>query len=100
VLNLINKKIIRLTDFYKPDEKEPAAFDFAEEESNLKNYPILLTHEGMKKYITAFEDRMNQKILYLPQGKRLSYRDICLEQVRLLARHLKDEAQYAAYIMK
>jgi len=100
VLNVINKKIIRLTDFYKPDEKEPAAFDFAEQDLKAADYPILSVHEGMKKFITAFEDRMNQKIMYLPQGKQLSYRDICLEQVRLLARHLKEDGNYAAYMMR
>jgi len=100
VLTLINKKIIQVMDFYRPDEREPAAFDFAEEDTQRKEYPILLAHGGMKKFITHFEGRLNQKVLYSPNGKRLRYRDVCLEQVRLLARHLRDEDEYKPYVMR
>ena len=31
-LSLFNKRIIRSTDFYRPEDREPAAFDFAETE--------------------------------------------------------------------
>jgi len=67
------------------------AFDFADEDPAKEGYPILLTHVGMKKFITHFENRLNQQVLYLPKAKRLTYRDVCLEQVRLLARALFDE---------
>ena len=95
-----NKKIIRATDFYRPEEREPAAFDFAEETPVREEYPILLTHEGMKKFITHFENRLNQRVLCLPKRKRMTYRDICLGQVRLLARHLNGEAEYKSYMMR
>jgi len=100
VLTLVNKKIIRLTDFYKPEEKEPAAFDFAEEQPSREGYPILLIYEGMKKFIVHFESRLNQKVMYLPKAQRLSYREVCLEQVRLLAHHLTGDGQYAPYLMR
>lgn len=100
VLTVINKKIIRATDFYRPEEREPAAFDFAEETPVREEYPILLTHEGMKKFITHFENRLNQRVLCLPKRKRMTYRDICLGQVRLLARHLNGEAEYKSYMMR
>ncbi|MBF0227856.1 MAG: CRISPR-associated endonuclease Cas1 [Desulfobacterales bacterium] len=100
VLILLNKKIIRYTDFYKPDEQEPAAFDFAEEYPDKNGYPIILTHTGMKKFITHFSSYINQTVLYLPQGKMLTYKNIFLEQVRLLARQLKDEDEYTPYIMR
>ena len=100
VLMLINKKIIRTTDFYKPEEREPAAFDCAEEQSSREGYPILLTYEGMKKFIVHFESRLNQKVMYLRKAQRLSYREVCLEQVRLLSRHLQGDAQYAPYVTR
>jgi CRISPR-associated protein Cas1 len=100
VLNMINKKIIRPSDFYKPEDHEPAAFDFAETRPIRENLPIILTHQGMKKFIVQFEDAMNRKTMYLPTGKRLSYREICLEQVRLLVRHLKGEAEYVPYSVR
>lgn len=54
----------------------------------------------MKKFIVHFESRLNQKVMYLRKGQRLSYRDVCLEQVRLLARHLLGEEQYAPFAVR
>ena len=100
VLYLVNRRIIRNTDFYRPEEREPAAFDFAEEEPLRENYPILLVHTGMKKFVAQFENRLNQRVLYLPKQQRLTYREIFLEQVRLLVRHLKGEEKYVAFAMR
>lgn len=100
VVMVINKKIVRTTDFYRPEERERAAFDFVEEEPSKEGYPILLTYEGMKKFIVHFESRLNQKVLYLPKGQRLSYREVCLEQVRLLARHLTGDGQYTPFAVR
>jgi CRISP-associated protein Cas1 len=100
VIALINRRIIRATDFYRPEEREPAAFDFAETETARADYPILLTHEGMRKFVTQFETRLNQKVLYLPREQQLTYRDILLEQVRLLVRSLGGEQQYEPFLMR
>ncbi len=100
VLTLLNKRIIRALDFYRPEDQEPAAFDFAEAEAAKEGYPILLAHQGMKKFVTQFEMRLNQKALYLPRGQRLSYRDICLEQVRLWVRNLQGEASYTPFSIR
>ncbi len=100
VLAVINKKIIKNLDFYCPDENEPAAFDFAEEFPAKDDYPIILTHQGMKKFLVQFESKLNQKIFYEPRGKRFTYRDILLEQARLLVRCLEDEEEYQSYVMK
>jgi CRISP-associated protein Cas1 len=100
VISLINRKIIRFTDFYRPEDREPAAFDFAETEPTREGYPILLTHEGMKKFITHFETRLGQRVLYLPKGQQLTYRDVLLEQVRLLVRHVQGEKRYEPFIMR
>jgi len=100
VLTLINKHIIRASDFYRPEDREPAAFDFAEEEPFREDYPILLTHGGMRKFITHYENRLNQKVLYMPRGQRLSYRDICLEQVRNWVRSLRGEEMYSPFITR
>ncbi|MBW1955580.1 MAG: CRISPR-associated endonuclease Cas1, partial [Deltaproteobacteria bacterium] len=97
VLQLINKKMIRLTDFYRPEEREPAAFDFAETESPKQGYPILLTHQGMKKFITQFENRLGQKIFYEPTGQRLDYKGVFLEQVRQWVRCLQSGEAYAPF---
>lgn len=100
VLRVINKRIVKATDFYRPEEREPAAFDFAETQPVKEGYPILLRHEGMKKFIGQFEDRLRQQVLYLPKGQRMSYRGVMLEQVRLFARGLSGEEEYAPFTMR
>ncbi|MBF0121388.1 MAG: CRISPR-associated endonuclease Cas1 [Desulfobacterales bacterium] len=100
VLKVINKKIIRATDFYRPEDKEPAAFDFVEEGRSVKDYPILLTHVGMKKFIMQYESRLEEKVYYALKEQTLSYRAICLEKVRMLARYLKSEEDYIPFIMR
>ncbi len=100
VLSLINRRVIRHTDFYRPEEREPAAFDFAEEENPRDGYPILLAHTGLKKFIQAFEERLQQKVLCLSLGQRLSYRRILLEQVRLLVRELLGDGKYQPFLVR
>jgi CRISPR-associated protein Cas1 len=100
VISLINKRIIRSLDFFRPEDREPAAFDFADTDNPKEGYPILLTHQGMKKFITAFEGRLNQKVLYLPQAQRLSYRQIILAQVRRLVRTLEGEEEYEPFMSR
>lgn len=100
VLQAVNKKILRPTDFYRPEEREPAAYTFAETEPLRDGAPIVLTHQGVKKFIAQFEARLNRKVIYLPTGKRISYRDVCLEQVRMFARSLTGEGEYEPYTFR
>jgi len=100
VLKMINKRIIRVTDFFRPEEREPAAFDFAETEPVRDDYPIFLRHEGMKKVVRNFEERTQSKVMYLPRGQRLTYRQVILEQVRLFVRSLSGEISYTPFAMR
>ncbi len=100
VLNLINRRIIRPTDFFRPDEQEPPAFDFAATEESKEGYPILLAHTGLRKFLTPLEARLNLKTLYLPKLQRLTYRQICLEQVRQLIRFLTDGEEYQPFTFR
>ena len=100
VLYLINSGIIKNTDFYVTAEKEPAAFDFADPVPVRDEYPIFLKHEGMKKFVTIFEDQLNRKTLYPNRGLRLTYRDIILEQVRMFSRCVMEESAYSSFMMR
>jgi CRISPR-associated protein Cas1 len=101
VLYLVNRRVIRATDFFRPEDREPAAFDFAETEPAKEGYPIILTHEGMKKFITYFERRLQQKVLYEPQEQRLTYRDVLLAQTRQFVRLLEqDDSTYQPFLIK
>jgi CRISPR-associated protein Cas1 len=100
VLRLINKKTMTLRDFYFQTEAVPVPD--GEERENLaeEDYPVLMTHEGMKKFILYFEQVLNARTTYPRYGVQLSYRNIILEQARLLVRHLKSEEDYASFSMR
>ena len=96
VIKLINKRIITPQDFYiQQDVELPENVEI--ENLEKEYYPVLLTHQGTKKLITQYEKRLNEKIDYEPTGQNLSYRTVCLEQARLLVRHLKGEQEYVSY---
>jgi CRISPR-associated protein Cas1 len=100
VLYAINRGVIQTKHFFRPEEREPAAFDFAETEPLRDEYPIVLTHEGMKRFVTLFEERLNARVLYEPSGKRLMYRGVLLEQVRRFAALVTDDSPYRCFIMR
>lgn len=100
VLTLVNRRILRATDFFRPEDREPAAFDFAETEPLREGYPILLGHQGLKKFVTYFERRLQQRVFYLPRENRLRFRDILLEQVRRFIRALEDQEPYQPFLVR
>lgn len=58
---------------------------------------IVFTRVGVKKWLSAFERRMEEGIEYVRQGRRLTYRQVLREQVYLLARHLLGEDEYEPF---
>jgi len=91
VLKLVNKETIRLWDFHFADE---------EELQDKSVYPVILNHEGKRKFLLSYEKQLDTKLLYPATEKKLSYRQIILEQVRLLVRHFKGEGDYTSFLLK
>jgi CRISP-associated protein Cas1 len=100
VLRVVNRRVITPRDFFKQEDVEPPAPGVELESPGKEDYPILLSHVGMKKFITQYEARAREKTFYLPQEKRLEFRDVVLEQARLLARHVRGEGAYEPYTMR
>ena len=96
----MNSGILKNTDFYVTAEVEAPAFDFAQSEPLREEYPIFLRHEGMKKFVTLFEERLSKKTVYPDKAQRLTYRDVILEQARLFARCLTDDEEYKPFIVR
>ncbi len=61
--------------------------DMFEEE---KGYPSL-NEEGFKKFLKAWEDRLNQKVTHPYLKQKLNYRQIMLAQARILGKYLMSE---------
>jgi CRISPR/Cas system-associated endonuclease Cas1 len=51
----------------------------------------------MKKFITQYEARLREKIFHLSSERRLEFREVVLEQARLLARHVRGEEFYKPF---
>ncbi len=100
VIYIFNSGILKNTDFYVTAEVEAPAFDFAQSEPLREEYPIFLRHEGMKKFVTLFEERLSKKTVYPDKAQRLTYRDVILEQARLFARCLTDDEEYKPFIVR
>ena len=75
-----------------------------EAEENTDSYSmdgILLTKNGIKKVISAFEAKMNSLILYSPTGQRISYSKIIYHQAQHYKRVInEEETEYKAYYFK
>ncbi len=74
-----------------------------EETENLgkKQLGILLTKNGLKKVISAFESKMNSLVLYQPTSQKLSYAKIIYQQVLHYKRVINgEETEYKAYYFK
>ena len=71
-------------------------------DSTEKNsYGVLLSKLGLRKVITAFEQKMDSLIFYPPKNQKLSYAKIIYEQVIHYKRVvLGEESEYKAYYFK
>lgn len=73
----------------------------ADNESSLNVKGVLLTKDGLKKVIGAFEDKMDSLIVYQPTAQKLSYAKIIYEQAAHYRRVVSgEEMTYKAYVFK
>lgn len=89
----------------KEDDFEKVEFDNDYDELPLqdnenKNTGIYLTKEGMKKVISAFEDKLQTEIIYEPKQEKLSYEQIIYEQSKLYKQYITDKTNYTPFILK
>jgi CRISPR-associated protein Cas1 len=95
VADAINRRHLRLEDFEAPwDADDPAADDRAFETGDFRNAPFRLTPEGMKRFLTAYEGRMGERVWYGPHARHLVRREALQAQVHRLVRHLRGEDTY------
>lgn len=62
-----------------------------------EDYPVLLQPESIKKVILLYETSLSRSLTYPRLGNNLTYRQICLEQSRLLARHYQNLEPYQPF---
>ena len=78
----------------------PDTADEREAENNAIK-AVLLTKDGIKKVISAFEAKMDSVVLYQPTIQKLSYKKIIFEQAEHYKRVINgEETEYKAYYFK
>ncbi|MEW5725476.1 MAG: CRISPR-associated endonuclease Cas1 [Thermodesulfobacteriota bacterium] len=97
VLGAINRRQIARGDFYLNPEAEIPEGEEEREGLSSEERPVILTHEGIKKFVALFERRLREKTVHPRTEERLDYREICLAQARLMAKCFQGEADYSAF---
>lgn len=86
-------------DFLLEENPPESASENREYENNVCG--VLLTKEGVKKVISAFETKLNSSVLYTPTSQKMSYVRIIYNQVQHYKRVInEEESEYKAYYFK
>ncbi|MBM3274463.1 MAG: CRISPR-associated endonuclease Cas1, partial [Candidatus Sericytochromatia bacterium] len=103
VVRAVNTLAITPADFVALAAEESPIEDEWEREENEgeggepARRRIVFTPMGVKKWLTAFERRLSETVVYPPTGTRITYRQVMREQVYRLARHLRGEGEYEPF---
>lgn len=90
IITAINKKIIKKTDFHVRQDYFPIIEDEEElEQIDEEDYPVLLTHSGLKTAIHYLEVNLSQKRFFEPIGLRIDINKIIEEQARSIIRFIE-----------
>lgn len=109
--SIFNLGVLEETDFKKiefdqendeyplePNDRLSTSIEVTEKENKRG---VLLTKKGINKVITQYERKLSSKVYYEPLNKRLAYKDIIFEQIKLFKRVINgEEVNYRPLIMK
>lgn len=84
VLSLINKKVVQKEDFIKKE-----------------NRAVIMTDEARKKFLTAWQNKKQEKITHPYLGEKISWGLVPHTQALLLARYLRNDLdEYPPFLWK
>ncbi len=107
---LFNLGTLKESDFEKkqfsnddadfPLDKSPD-FSAEREEQSESVSAVLLTKDGLKKVIAAFESKIDSLVFYAPTAEKISYKKIIYEQAKHYKRVISgEEKEYKPYYFK
>jgi len=95
---LFNMGTLSPDDFCTVTDGEDDDMEIIDEQTKK---PVLLTKDGLKKVIPAFEKKLETVVYYPPVASQLSWQMIIIEQVKHLKRViLGEETTYKGYVYK
>lgn len=100
-LGILKEEDFEEVDFSKDSVDFPLESEFTNDTNSEKNTGILLTKPGLKKVITAFEEKINSSVFYPPAEDKKSYIRIIYEQAAHYKRVISgEETTYKPYFFK
>ena len=87
---MFNLGVLSPDDFYAVTECDEGGIDFIDRST--EEIPVLLTEDGLKKVISAFEKKMETLVYYPPLETQLSWQMIIIEQIKHFKRVIYYEA--------
>lgn len=90
VLGVLNRKAVSPDDFVF---RKAAPKSFVDKEDMERKRPVEMKPATRKTLVAAYETMMGRSAMHPGAGKRLTYRNIILQQVRDFGRYLEDPAQ-------
>jgi CRISP-associated protein Cas1 len=100
VLRAINKRQILPSDFLHREDVALPDGVAGEEAPARDEYPVLLRPESIRTWILTYEAALRNRVSYVRLGLNMSWRQVCLEQARLLARHVEGDELYESFVVR
>lgn len=96
-IRMVNRRQFEPSDFTYQEVESQDHIPEDDRELTSSDYPVLMGRLSIKKWLLSYHRELEQKLIYPRYGKRLTYKQIILEQARLLARHIKGEEEYRSF---
>lgn len=109
VLRVVNRSMFTSDDFRRGSEEEEPAWAAPEDvdvdpspEGSRDEGPVLFKREALKRFIYSFETRTRERHAYQLGGqtRSLELREIVLQQVHLLSRHISGDDRYEPFLVR
>jgi CRISPR-associated protein Cas1 len=84
-----------------PDAEAPGAASQAAqraEDAAARRYRLRFRREGIRKWVTAYEQRLSDRVYHPGRQARLTYRQVLREEVYALAAHLRDGVPFEPFL--
>ena len=99
-VRMVNRKQLDVSDF---TIQSGASFSEEVDENRVltkADYPVLMGRLSIRKWLALYNEQLDKKLEYPRYGKRLKVKQIILEQARLLARHIRGQEEYEAFVIR
>jgi CRISPR-associated protein Cas1 len=103
-VRMVNRRQFDINDFEYRDVPALEGQDEDGQNDDKKlsptDYPVLMGRLSIRKWLAIYNRELERTLEYPRFGNKLTFKQIILEQCRLLARHIKGEEEYQAFSVR